>query len=271
LKLNRLDDALLVAQTCSKLDPYNGQVMGLVNNIQGYKKQSVGIEQTRSTFQHMEDEVRKNPNDFQAAFNLAGAYLQMAQTDRAVQVLDGVLNSPQADAVAYRGLIQAYGSFASRPGLQKTVEKLEAQARANPGNYQAAIALAEGYRQLQQPEAALRALDQAIDNPKLDANGALGLASAYAALGNAPKLEAALDKLTKFMPDNPEAWYDLAVLKSGIGKPAEALSALRQALDLSAKRLQRDPKALDLLSNARKEARFAPLRQSPEFQKLVAP
>ena len=84
----------------------------------------------------------------------------------------------------------------------------------------------------------------------------LSLAQAYAALGNVPKLEAALEKLTKVMPNSPEAWYDLAVLKAGIGKPAEALAALRQALDLSAKRLQRDPKARDLLASARKEERF---------------
>ena len=88
----------------------------------------------------MEDEVRKNPADFQAAFNLAGAYLQMQQTDRAVQVLDGVLNSPQADASALRGLIQAYSSFGNRSGLQRTVDKLEALVRANPANYQAALA-----------------------------------------------------------------------------------------------------------------------------------
>jgi len=124
---------------------------------------------------------------------------------------------------------------------------------------------------LQNPEAALRTLDQALDDPKLDANGVLSIAQAYAALGNPAKLEAALEKLTKVMPENPEAWYDLAVLKSGIGKPAEALSALRRALDLSAKRLQRDPKARDLVANARKEERFGPLRQSPEFQKLVSP
>jgi hypothetical protein len=49
------------------------------------------------------------------------------------------------------------------------------------------------------------------------------------------------------------------------------LAALRQALDLSAKRLQRDPKARDLLASARKEDRFGQLRQSPEFQKLVPP
>ena len=271
LQLNRLDDALLVAQTCLKLDPYNGQVMGLVNNIQGYRKQSPGIEQAKSTLLHMEEEVHKNPANFQAAFDLAGAYLQMAQTDRAVQVLDGVLNAPQADASSCRGLIQAYSSFGNQAGLQKTVAKLETLARANPGNYQVAIGLSEGYRQMQQPDASVAALDRALNDPKLDANGVLNLAQAYATAGNATKLEAALEKLTKVMPENPESWYDLAVLKASLGKTAEALPSLRQALDLSTKRLQHDPKARDLLANAKKEERFASLRKQPEFQKLVSP
>jgi hypothetical protein len=40
---------------------------------------------------------------------------------------------------------------------------------------------------------------------------------------------------------------------------------------LSAKRLKGDPKARDLLASARKEERFAPIRQMPEFKKLVPP
>jgi tetratricopeptide (TPR) repeat protein len=143
--------------------------------------------------------------------------------------------------------------------------------RANPGNYQAAIGLSEGYQQLQKPEAAIQALDRVLNDPNTDANSVLTIAKTYATLKNTPKLEAALEKLTKVMPGNPEAWYDLAVLKSGVGKPAEALAALRQALDLSAKRLQLDPKAQDLLSKAKQEPQFAPLRQLPEFQKLVPP
>ena len=101
------------------------------------------------------------------------------------------------------------------------------------------------------------------------AQAVLSLAQAYAMLGNAAKLETTLERLTKVMPTSPEAWYDLAVLKSSLGKQAEAISGLRQALDLSAQRLKSDPKARDLLASARKEQRFGPLRQSPDFQKLV--
>jgi tetratricopeptide (TPR) repeat protein len=230
-QVQRFDDALIVAETCLKLDPYNGQVRGLVETIKSYKQQTAAY----GAFQQMEDAVRKNPADFQAAFNLAGVYLQMQQTNQAVQVLDGVLNHPKADAAALRGLIQGYNSFGHRPGLQKSVDKLEAA------------------------------------DPKPDGNTLLSLAQAYATLGNATKLESSLERLTKAMPASPEAWYDLAVLKAGLGKPAEALPALRQALELSAKRLQQDPKARDLLANARNEERFGPLRQSPEFRKLVPP
>jgi thioredoxin-like negative regulator of GroEL len=272
LQTRRFDDALLVAQTCLKLDPYNGQVRGLVENIKAYKQQAGGIDQARNSLVQLEDEVRKNPTDIQAALNLAMNYLQLQQTDRAVQVLDGVLNSPQADVAVFRALIQAYGSFGHTSGLQKIVDKLGVLVSTNPANSQATIALVEGYRQLQKPEAAMPLLDKLFNDPNLDGSTALSIAQGYAALGNAPKLEATLEKLTsKLMPNNPEGWYDLAVVKSGLGKSAEALAALRQALDLSAKRLQRDPKARDLLASARKEEHFAPLRQLPEFKKLVPP
>jgi tetratricopeptide (TPR) repeat protein len=185
--------------------------------------------------------------------------------------LEGVLSHSKADASAYRGLLQAYSSFGNTAGIQKTVEKLEPLVRANPSDFHAALGLAEGYRQLRKVDAANQTLDQVFNNPKADGTAILGAASLYAALGNIPKLEAALEKLTKVMPDSPEAWYDLAALKSQLGKLPESMAALHQALDLSAKRLQRNPKAADLVATARKEERFNPLRQMPEFNKLVPP
>ena len=95
----------------------------------------------------MEQAVQDNPTNFQAAFNLAAAYLQVQQNSRALQVLDRVLNHPQAEANAFRTLLQAYASIGNLDGLQRTVAKLEAQARANPTDFSAALGLAEGYRQ----------------------------------------------------------------------------------------------------------------------------
>jgi hypothetical protein len=39
LQSNRLDDALLVAETCLKFDPYDGQVLALANTLRQYKNQ----------------------------------------------------------------------------------------------------------------------------------------------------------------------------------------------------------------------------------------
>ncbi|MCX6915484.1 MAG: tetratricopeptide repeat protein, partial [Verrucomicrobia bacterium] len=66
-----------------------------------------------------------------------------------------------------------------------------------------------------------------------------------------------------------EAWYDLAVLRASLCKSSEALSALKQALELSAARLKQDPKARDLVQDARKDVRFDKLRKTPDFEKLV--
>ncbi|MEY2427210.1 MAG: hypothetical protein QOJ40_95, partial [Verrucomicrobiota bacterium] len=196
----RFDDALLVARTCLKLDPYNGQVIGVVNNIQDFKKREAEAARNQQNFQQLEKTVLENPTNFQAAFNLAGAYLQMQQTNAAVAILDRILNDPHADA-----------------------------------------------------------------------NAVLAVAQAYVSIGNFQKLETVLERLVVVAPGSPEAWYDLAALRATLGKSAEAIEALRRALDLSAKRHAQDPKAHDLTAQAQTDGRFAGLRQLPEFQKLVAP
>ncbi|HVM48231.1 MAG TPA: DUF2723 domain-containing protein [Candidatus Acidoferrum sp.] len=270
LQLRRFDDAELVAETCLKLDPYNGQVRGLVDSIKQYKRESAGGDPFRGNMLKAEDELHRNPNDFQAAFDLAGSYLSMQQTNQALAVLEHVRENPKVDTAALRSLIQAYESFGNAEGLQKTVEKLEALVHRDPANLQAKLDLAEGYRALHKPAEASKELDDVLASPKANPTAILGAASTYAALNNAPRLEAALEKLTSLMPSSPEAWYDLAVVRAGIGKPNEGLAALKKCLDLNTQRLQHDPKASNLLVNARKEPRFAALQRMPEFQKLIS-
>jgi hypothetical protein len=82
-------------------------------------------------------------------------------------------------------------------------------------------------------------------------------------------LEASLEKLTKVAPDSPEAWYDLAAMRSILGKSPEALQALRQSLKLSAERRARDSNGRDLLAELQHDPRFAAIRSLPEFRSLA--
>lgn len=120
----RLDDALLVAQTCLKLDPYNGQVIDLVRRLKSYQSQSAELDKMRSNLQQMEDDVKKNPTNYQAVFNLASTYAGMQQGDRAIQLLDRILNDPQANASAILSLAGAYAQLNNWPKLEATLERL---------------------------------------------------------------------------------------------------------------------------------------------------
>jgi Flp pilus assembly protein TadD len=200
----RLDDALLVATTCLKLDPNNAQADYLVKQLNGMKSSQSGSiiganpAQMQSKLQQLEKEAHDNPDDLQAAFNLAGGYMQIQQKDKAMAVLDQMLNNPKANA----GMVMA-------------------------------------------------------------------LAHAFAQLTDAPRLEAALQKLVQLTPDSPEAWDDLAGIEIALGKTPEAMKDLRRCLEENAKRLAQNPKARDLLPSIRTDARFNALRQSKEFQQLI--
>jgi tetratricopeptide (TPR) repeat protein len=200
LQYNRLGDALLVVQTCQKLDPYNDQVRGLVKQLGEFNSQSAARSQMESQLQQMENESRANPGNLQNLISLANLYLQMQQTNRVIELFDRVMADPH-----------------------------------------------------------------------LSSNVAGYIAQKYAEMGNLTKLLGVIEKIVTLVPDEPEPWYDLAALDTLLGKPDPALQSLHKSLDLSARRLKSNPTARDLLLEARKDPRLNPLRNLPEFQKMVPP
>jgi predicted Zn-dependent protease len=146
---------------------------------------------------------------------------------------------------------------------------MEEEVQKSPTNIQAAIQLAGVYAQLQQTGRAVQLLDGVVGSPAVVPNLVVRAAQLYSQLGDLPKLETTLEKLTKLSPDSPEAWYDLAAMKANLGKNVEALPALTRCLELSGQRLQQNPRARDLSNDARQEVRFTALRATPEFQKLL--
>jgi tetratricopeptide (TPR) repeat protein len=200
MQQNRLEDALLIAKTCSELDRYNTQMAGLVRQLENIPA-------------------------------------QQAQITRA----------------------------------QQDLSKLEQQWRASPTNLQLGLALASGLVQMQQTSAALTALDRVIAATNLDVTTVLAAAQLYLQLGNMPRLETCLEKLTVIQPESPEGWYDLAAIKAALNKPDEVMAPLTRAIELSQARRASDPNGRDLRAEARKDPRFAALQGREEFKTLVAP
>lgn len=272
LTAQRFDDALIVAKTCVKLDPHNGQALDLVKKLEAWKKQSQGAAaiQSSGNLQELEKQFNEQPENFQVGFNLAMLYLQAQQSAKALEVLDRIANHPNADPAAYRALIQAFSSIGNTGRAQSVLEKLEARVNQNPAALDMALALSEGYRVLQQKDKALQTLDKVVNNPKADANTVLQVAHQCAALNDYARLEHALGRLVQLSPKSPEAWYDYAALKSALGKLKESTDALRTCVELSNARLVSNPAASNLALQAKSDPRFAAVQQDTVFKQLTS-
>jgi tetratricopeptide (TPR) repeat protein len=154
--------------------------------------------------------------------------------------------------------------------LDQLIRYLEPEYRAHPTNTTIAFHLAQAYIQRQLNNQALAVLDQVIALPQADVSALLTAAQGYAQLGSVPKLETALLKLVTLIPENPEAWYDLAALQAVQGKNDQALKSLAQSLQLNKKRMGQQPGAKNLSGFAAQDPRFQALRSLPEFKKLMS-
>ena len=130
--LGRIEDALLVVNTCLKLDPYNGLVSGLAKSLSEARNQQSNSKQAHATLQQLEAEVQNHPTNFPAAFNLAGIYMQMQQTDRALQILEQMQDNPQADINAVLSVARALAQLNRLDKLEATLEKLVKLAPQRP-------------------------------------------------------------------------------------------------------------------------------------------
>ena len=154
LQYNRLDDALLVAQTCLKLDPYNDQVRGLVKQLGDYKSQSVTRSQVETQLQQMENEARANPGNLHNLLSLASLYLQMQQTNRTIELFDRVMADPHLSPNVAGFIAQKYAEMGNLAKLEGVLQKLVTLVPDQP----------EPWYDLAALEAMLGKPDQALQN-----------------------------------------------------------------------------------------------------------
>ncbi len=129
--LGRVDDALIVARTALKLDPYNGSIISLVGNLDSIKAsqqqhaaQPVPQAAPQIDLQGMEQEVQRNPTNFNAALQLSTIFVQLQQTGRAAQVLDTILTNPAATPNVLAGAAQLFQSLNDWLKVEAALERL---------------------------------------------------------------------------------------------------------------------------------------------------
>ena len=96
------------------------------------------------------------------------------------------------------------------------------------------IRLAALYRQLQRPTDARRLYEQALKNNPYDVPATMGLAELDIARGTLDAYQAAerrLAALLREVPDYVDAWVNLGVIRSAMGRTGAAIDAYRTALE----------------------------------------
>jgi tetratricopeptide (TPR) repeat protein len=237
-QIGRFDDALLIATTTLRLDPFNSSVASLVEQLRVMKQSAPAYAAARQQFQQQEEEYRTNPGNLPNAMTLAQAYLDNQMHSQATNIFGRVVTS------------------------------LEPSWRANPTNPVTGAYLAAAFMQLREPIRAKMVLDKLIELPDVETGTLLVAAQTYAQLNDGQRLEATLARLVQRAPDSPEAWYDYAGVLAALNKPADAVKSLAKAIELSDARRARDPKAKDLRAVIPNDSRMNPLRNLPEWRSL---
>lgn len=235
----RFADALLIATTAQRLDPFNSSVVGLVEQLKKYTANAPQAAVAHDQFEKMKSQFRTNPADIANAMELAQTYLDNQMVQQATQVYASV------------------------------VAQLEPGWNAAPTNATHGAYLAAAHIQLRQPIRARIILDKLIELPDVDTGTLIAAAQTYSQMNDGAKLESTLGRLVQKAPDSPEAWYDYSGVLATMKKKPEAIKALGKALQLSDARVARDNKAKDLRKIASTDSRFKGVKDDAEFKKLV--
>jgi tetratricopeptide (TPR) repeat protein len=196
VNLHRVKDALAVAETAQRLDPYNTSFEYLLRNLKQIDAQDAAPAQLATEIAQLEKEIKPGSTNFMQQFELAQKLMQLGQNERAFQVLDGVLANPQASVPMVMSVADAYNRLGQPLKLQGA---LEALTRLAPDSPEAWYDLAASHATLGQDPAALETLKKALQlnderlkkDPKAtDIRNSLAADGRFAKLRETPEFKA---------------------------------------------------------------------------------
>ncbi|MFN8470579.1 MAG: tetratricopeptide repeat protein [Anaerolineae bacterium] len=169
-----------------------------------------------------------SPNSVVIMDQTASAYLDMEQTDKALDILQKSLAIDPTYGDTYLQLMAAYANKDDMPNLLNTYQKA---VQLNPKSVDPHLALADEYRQQKEWDKALEAYQRAITADPKSIVGHSGAALAMAQLGD---IEGAIREnleVLKLAPKDSRALKNLALLYRQAGQLNQALAAAKAALE----------------------------------------
>jgi tetratricopeptide (TPR) repeat protein/uncharacterized membrane protein YphA (DoxX/SURF4 family) len=124
LQLGRFDDAVLVAETCLKLDPFNDQVANTITQLKAIRDQNASHTKAVAELGQLEDLARTNPDNITNLIFLGGTYLQMQQTNRAIQLFNEAIANPKIQVRDANALAQYFGQLGYLNGFEAALQKM---------------------------------------------------------------------------------------------------------------------------------------------------
>ena len=204
--------------------------------------------------------IRLYPMSPEAGFRLADLYVTTHRFDRAREIVEAMQRADPGNTrlAQFFVYIDRYAAAIRRRG--------ELEARKGDGQLTAAQALELGvlYRDFQQKDAFAEVLGYALSPqaPAPGQNELRGWALLCAHFERVDLAERVIRRSLDLEPDNPNSWFELAAILTVLKRPAEAVDALRKAVEYGGESARR--------SIAATEA-FLSLAREPGFMELLRP
>ncbi len=193
----------------------------------------------------------------EANFRLADIEMQQFRFTKAREVIEAFLKEdPGNDRVA-EFLVQ----IRQLETLDNRRRELEPQM-AQGADVNLALELADIYRQMNIMHLFENLTQNILRQDQLPPAIYLRIAEMYAGAQRGDLLVTALERYLQKEPSNPRIWFDLAGVQAQLQRSNDAIRTLRRAIELGGEAVR------DMV---RKDRRFDPLRDAPEFRAIVPP
>jgi tetratricopeptide (TPR) repeat protein len=140
LGMGRLDEALMLATTSQKLDPFNGQIENLIFELKKMKASNPGAAgappppnpaAAQSELAQLEQQFKADPKNSALAYRYLATSMQAGRQGKVQEVVDLIAGNPEADAAV---LTLAANAYAQLGQIAKVEAMLERILKLNPNN-----------------------------------------------------------------------------------------------------------------------------------------